>query len=471
MQSVKRQAVLRWKLLHRSLGTFIHWKDHQQPLQLPLFCAILALTYRRDIVFQAPRGTQDILPQEQSYWRYIEEAAQATAFLYGYGCIDTPVFEESGLFVRTVGAGTDIVEKEMYTFSDLGGGKMTLRPEGTAPVCRAYIEHGMANLTQPVKLFYQSPIFRYERPQAGRFRQHHQFGFEAIGDGDASLDAEMIDMAWLFFRTLGLKNLTLQINSIGCQVCRPAYLGKLKEYYSSYQEVLCSDCKVRLEKNTLRLLDCKKPTCQPFASGAPRSIDNLCFECSEHFEQLRNHLITLNLPFEINSSMVRGLDYYTKTVFEIQPEEERGQSTIAGGGRYDGLIGELGGRATPGVGFATGIERIILNLKKQNINVPGLASPSVFVVWLGEEARYVAVKLVGDLRKSGVSAVTAYTPRSMKAQLRQANVAGCHYAAIIGEEEMAQMSVTLRDMRTALQEPVALGKLIEKLSASTTIQK
>jgi histidyl-tRNA synthetase len=312
-------------------------------------------------MFQAPRGTQDILPAEQPYWRYIQKAAEATAALYGYERIDTPVFEEAGLFVRTVGEGTDIVEKEMYTFEDHGGGQMTLRPEGTAPVCRAYIENGMASLPQPVKLYYQAPIFRYERPQAGRYRQHHQFGFEAIGDGDASLDAEMIDMAWRFFQTLGLQNLTLQINSIGCPNCRPAYLAKLKEYYAGHKEELCGDCKVRLDKNTLRLLDCKKPTCQPFGADAPRSIDNLCPECAAHFEQLKRNLTTLKLPFEINSSMVRGLDYYTKTVFEIQPEEERGQSTIAGGGRYDGLIEELGARHTPAVGFATGIERIILN--------------------------------------------------------------------------------------------------------------
>ncbi len=418
-------------------------------------------------MFQAPRGTQDILPQEQAYWRYIERAAEVTASLYGYERIDTPVFEETGLFVRTVGAGTDIVEKEMYTFTDLGGGQMTLRPEGTAPVCRAYIENGMASLPQPVKLFYLAPIFRYERPQAGRFRQHHQFGFEAIGDADASLDAELIDLAWRFFQTLDLKNLTLQINSIGCPTCRPAYLARLKEYYAAHQDALCGDCKVRLDKNTLRLLDCKKPTCQPLAPEAPRSIDNLCLECAAHFEQLKGNLATLKLPFEINSSMVRGLDYYTRTVFEIQPEEERGQSTIAGGGRYDGLIEELGGKPTPGVGFATGIERIILNLKKQNVAVLGVAKPSVFVVWLGEGARDAAIRIVSDLRQADISAVTTHTPRSMKAQLRQADGAGCHFAAIIGEEELSQGFVTLRDMRTAQQEPVVFDKLVEKLSQPT----
>jgi len=414
-------------------------------------------------VFQAPYGTHDILPEDQTYWSFLKEKIESLAPLYGYERIDTPIFEEAGLFVRTVGVDTDIVEKEMYTFADRSGGQMTLRPEGTASVCRAYIEHGMASRSQPVKLFYQAPIFRYERPQAGRYRQHHQFGFEAIGDGDAMLDAELIDMAWRFFDSLGLKNLTLQINSIGCPKCRPAYLAKLREYYAGHKEVLCGDCKGRFDKNILRLLDCKKPTCQPLTTSAPRSVEHLCQECAEHFEQLKTHLSTLQLPFEINSSMVRGLDYYTKTVFEIQPEDERGQSTIAGGGRYDGLIGELGAKPTPAVGFATGIERIILNLKKQKVAMPNAQKSTVFIAWLGEVARQTAVKLSGELRQMNIASLITYTPRSLKAQMRQADSAGCNYVAIIGEEEVAQGNVTLRDLRTAKQEPVALAKLVEKL--------
>ena len=415
-------------------------------------------------MFQAPRGTQDILPQEQPYWSFLKEKAEALARLYGYERIDTPVFEDSGLFMRTVGVGTDIVEKEMYTFADRSGDQMTLRPEGTASVCRAYIEHGMTSCSQPVKLFYQAPIFRYERPQAGRYRQHHQFGFEAIGDGDASLDAEVIDMAWHFFTVeLGLRNLTLQVNSIGCQQCRPVYLSKLKEYYSDHKDALCDDCKVRLEKNTLRLLDCKSRACQPLTEGAPRSVDHLCQECYDHFEQLKTNLRTLQLPFEINSRMVRGLDYYTKTVFEIQPEEERGQSTIAGGGRYDGLMSELGAKLTPAVGFATGIERIILNLKRQNVIIPDVRKPVVFVAWLGDAARQVAIKTASELRRVNIAALTTYTPRSLKAQLRQADGSGCHFVAIIGEEEVAQGVVTLRDLQTAQQEPIALEQLAERL--------
>jgi histidyl-tRNA synthetase len=414
-------------------------------------------------MFQAPRGTQDILPSEQAYWRYIENTAAAVAALYGYARIDTPVFEEAGLFVRTVGAGTDIVEKEMYTFTDLGGSQMTLRPEGTAPVCRSYVERGMASLSQPVKLYYLAPIFRYERPQAGRFRQHHQFGFEAIGEAGAALDAEVIDMAWRFFETLGLKELSLQINSIGCPQCRPAYLAALREYYQGQAGVLCADCRVRLEKNTLRLLDCKQAACQALSAAAPRSIDCLCAPCGQHFEELKKHLALLNLPFNVNSNLVRGLDYYTRTVFEIQPLIEGGQSTIGGGGRYDGLIEQLGGRATPGVGFATGIERIVLNLKKQEVKVPGLPEVQVYVAWAGEQAQAEAVKVLAALRQADLQAITAYSPRSLKAQMRQAGALGCHWAVIIGDEELAQGLLTLKDMRTARQEAVDSAELAQKI--------
>jgi histidyl-tRNA synthetase len=327
-------------------------------------------------MFQAPRGTQDILPAEQPYWRYIQKAAEGyrrTLRLRAHR--QRPFSRKPGFFVRTVGEGTDIVEKEMYTFEDHGGGQITLRPEGTAPVCRAYIENGHGEPAPAGQALLSGSHIQVREAPGGTLPPAPPVRFEAIGDGDASLDAEMIDMVWRFFQTLGLKKLTLQINSIGCPNCRPAYLAKLKEYYAGHKEELCGDCKVRLEKNTLRLLDCKKPTLPAVRADAPRSIDNLCPECAAHFEQLKRNLTTLKLPFEINSSMVRDWDYYTKTVFEIQPEEERGQSTVAGGGRYDGLLEELGARPTPAVGFATGIERIILNLKKQNGTCRGWISP------------------------------------------------------------------------------------------------
>ena len=350
-------------------------------------------------MYQAPRGTTDILPKEQAYWRYIEQKMVDVCKLYGYERIDTPAFEDTGLFARSIGEESDIVKKEMYTFEDRGGNKVTLRPEGTAPVCRAYIEHGLHNLPQPVKLYYFAAIFRYERPQAGRYRQHYQFGYEAIGDGDPTLDAEVIDMAWQFFQSLNLQHLSLQLNSIGCKQCRPAYLTALKDYYADCTADLCPDCKTRLKRNPLRLLDCKKPSCQQVANSAPRSVDHLCPECDTHFNQLQKYLGLLGLPFEINHRLVRGLDYYTKTVFEIQPEAEGAQSTLGGGGRYDDLIEELGGKPTPAIGFAAGIERIILNLKKQNIPVPLLPRPQVFIAFIGDEARDEAIKLAATLRR------------------------------------------------------------------------
>ncbi len=414
-------------------------------------------------MYQAPRGTSDTLPGEQAYWHYIEQKAVDICQLYGYERIDTPTFEDTGLFARSVGEETDIVQKEMYTFEDRGGSKITLRPEGTAPVCRAYLEHGLHNLPQPVKLYYIAAIFRYERPQAGRFRQHYQFGYEAIGGDDPALDAEVIDMAWQFFQSLDLKRLSLQLNSIGCKQCRPKYLATLKNYYSEHAGDLCVDCKTRLEMNPLRLLDCKKPLCQQMADSAPRSIDYLCAECAAHFDALRHYLQLLGLPFDINHRLVRGLDYYTKTVFEIQPEAEGAQSTLGGGGRYDDLIEELGGKPTPAIGFATGIERIILNLKKQNIPVPPLPRPQVFIAHAGEEARDEAIKLAAALRKNGIGVIEALGGKSLKAQLRQANNLGARHAVIIGEEEVKSGTVILRDMTTSQQKTVPLGKLWELL--------
>ncbi|MFC1937058.1 histidine--tRNA ligase, partial [Chloroflexota bacterium] len=273
-------------------------------------------------MYRAPRGTTDILPEEQPYWRYIEQKAAQVCQLYGYERIDVPAFEDAEVFVRTAGEDSDIVEKEMYTFEDRGGNKLTLKPEGTAPVCRAYIEHGLHNQPQPVRLYYIVSIFRYERPQAGRYRQHYQFGCEAIGSDDPSIDAEVIEVAWRFFQALDLGNLTLQINSIGCKQCRPQYLAALKKYYHEYAQDLCSDCQARLERNPLRLLDCKQPACQRIADSAPKSADYLCPACQEHFDLLQKYVTLVDIPFALNHRLVRGLDYYTRTVFEIQPEKE-----------------------------------------------------------------------------------------------------------------------------------------------------
>jgi len=410
-------------------------------------------------LYRAPRGTSDILPEEQAYWRYVEEKVVELCQLYGYERIDSPAFEDTRLFARSVGEGTDIVEKEMYTFTDKGGNLLTLRPEGTAPVCRAYLEHGLHNRPQPVKLYYIAPIFRYERPQAGRYRQHYQFGCEAIGDDDPALDAEVIEMAWRFFQSVNLHHLTLQLNSIGCKRCRPGYLNTLKDYYASHTEELCADCKVRLVRNPLRLLDCKRPACQRIADAAPRSSDHLCPECQSHFTRLQRYLSLLEIPFALNHRLVRGLDYYTRTVFEIQPENGGAQSTLVGGGRYDDLIEELGGRPTPAIGYAMGIERIILNLKEQHIPVPPLPGAQVFIAHLGDEAREEAIKLASRLRRAGTAVILATGSKSLKAQLRQANRLGARYALILGEDELKSGTASLRDMTTSQQSLIHLSEL------------
>ncbi len=410
-------------------------------------------------MYRAPRGTSDILPKEQPYWRYVEQKAADICQLYGYERIDAPAFEDTGLFTRSVGEETDIVNKEMYTFEDRSCSRLTLRPENTASVCRAYLEHGLHNLPQPVKLYYITSIFRYERPQAGRYRQHHQFGYEAIGDDDPALDAEVIDTAWRFFESLALRHLFLQLNSIGCKKCRPGYLTALKDYYTKYTGELCRDCKTRLKRNPLRLLDCKKPSCQPAANSAPRSIDYLCPECDTHFNRLKKYLGLLDLPFTINHRLVRGLDYYTRTVFEIQPGAKGAQSTLGGGGRFDDLIEELGGKLAPAIGFATGIERIILNLKKQDISIPPLPSPQVFLAHIGEDAKDEATKLAARLRQAGIGIIEALGNKSLKAQLRQANKLGFEHAVIIGEQEIKCDTVILRDMTTSVQKTIHLDKL------------
>jgi histidyl-tRNA synthetase len=420
------------------------------------------------MLYQAPRGTSDILPEEQAYWRFIEQKVADIAKLYGYERIDAPVFEDTRLFTRSVGEDTDIVTKEMYTFEDRGGNQLTLRPEGTAPVCRAYLEHGMQNLPQPVKLYYIASIFRYERPQAGRYRQHYQFGFEAIGEGDPVLDAEVIDMAWQFLSSVNLQNLSLRLNSIGCKKCRPLYVAGLRDYYADYVNDLCPECKTRLKRNPLRLLDCKKPACQEIADSAPKSIDYLCSECDEHFRHLKKYLELLDLPYIVNHHLVRGLDYYTRTVFEIQPEGGGAQSTIIGGGRYDDLIAELGGKPTPALGFAAGIERIILNLKKQKVAVPSLPKPQVFIAYLGDDAKDEAIKLASTLRRAGIGAIKALGDKSLKAQLRQANSLGVRYAVIIGEQELKTGTVIVRDMTTAEQKTVPVPEIIRHLASPTS---
>jgi histidyl-tRNA synthetase len=414
-------------------------------------------------LYKAPRGTSDILPEEYVYWKYIEEKAAFLCQLYGYQPLSTPIFEDAQLFTQTVAGGTDIVDKEMYIFEDKNGQELALRAEGTAPVCRAYLEHGLFNLAQPVKLYYIGPAFRYERPQSGRYRQHHQVGFEALGEADPALDAEVIEMAWQFFLSLGLSGVSIQLNSIGCKLCRPGYLEVLKQHYSSYTDRLCPDCKARLTRNPLRLLDCKKASCQNIAKTAPKIPDYLCHECQLHFQSVQKYLGTLSTPFQLNHRLVRGLDYYTRTVFEVEPQEKEGQSTLGGGGRYDDLIEALGGKPTPGVGFAAGLERIILNLKGQHLDIPPLPRPDVFIAYLGHEAKIQAMKIAAELRKAEIATIMAIGDKSLKGQMRQANSLGSTNVLILGEQESRNRNVILRDMRNGEQQTIPLAEIARML--------
>lgn len=415
-------------------------------------------------MYKAPRGTSDILPQEQAFWKYVEGKAASLCHLYGYQPLTTPMFEDSQLFARSVSGGTDIVDKEMYIFEDRGGQKLALRAEGTAPVCRAYLEHGLFNLPQPVKLYYTGPAFRYERPQAGRYRQHHQFGFEAIGDADPALDAEVIEMAQHFLLSLGLSGFSIQLNSIGCNLCQPGYIKALKQHYSNCTDHLCTECRIRLVKNPLRLLDCKQACCQQIADTAPKIVDYLCPECQTHFQSVQLYLEALDIPFHLNHRLVRGLDYYTRTVFEVEPQQEGAQSVLGGGGRYDNLIEQLGGKPTPAVGFATGIERLILNLKRGNIPIQAPPGPFVFIAYLGSEAKIGALKLASKLRQAGLATIKATGDKSLKGQLRQANSLGVSYAIIIGEREIKSQSAVLRDMASNEQKTVPLTSMAELLN-------
>ena len=410
--------------------------------------------------FQAPRGTADRLPAEQKYWRYIESHATDVARRFGYGRIDSPMFEDAGLFVRGVGEGTDIVEKEMYVFEDRGGDHLTLRAEGTAPVCRAYLEHGMHNQAQPVRMYYLCPVFRYERPQAGRFRQHHQFGVEAIGDGDPSVDAEVIELAWTFMHDIGLSDITLLTNSIGDGQCRPEYIAALKSYYQGQTANLCPDCRQRLERNPLRLLDCKLETCRALGEQAPKSVECLCAECQTHWDRVRSYLDAAGIPNRVDHRLVRGLDYYTRTVFEIQPAVEGAQSTILGGGRYDGLIEQLGGRPTPGIGFGSGIERLALNLRRDETPVPDEPSPHYLIATIGEDARVEGVRLASRMRNTGVGAILANGGRALRGQMRQANALGVTATLIIGDDEVRDGTVVVRDMSTSSQETLPIEQFL-----------
>lgn len=444
---------------------------------------------------QTLRGMRDILPLEQEYWMHVREKAESLATAYGYDRIDTPILEHTSLFVRSVGKYSDIVEKELFTFADKSGDSVSLRPEGTAPVARAYVNHGMLNMPQPVKLFYWGPMFRYERPQAGRYRQHHQFGFEVFGDDNAVHDAEAISIAHLFYKELGVRTV-VHINSLGHDECRAGYLAELAGYLKPKRSQLCEDCKRRLSRNPLRFFDCKNKSCETLRDSAPQMVDYLDDDCQNHLMQVLEYLDDLQVPYVLNPYLVRGIDYYTKTVFELMPsaeldEDEEGESgsdeagdekkedkegdeqdtepenipkhALGGGGRYNDLVEMLGGRPTPAVGFSIGIERAILQMKALRIEPEKSYQPDVFLAQLGDAARRKAFMLFEEMRRSGLKVTANFSKGSLKSQLEIANTTGAKYTAIIGQQEVLDGTTLLRDMESGMQEIVDYNKVIGAL--------
>ena len=412
----------------------------------------------------APRGTKDILPSQVNGWQQLEKKIRELCALYGYEEIRTPTFEHTELFKRGIGEGTDVVEKEMYTFTDRGDRSITLRPENTASVVRAYLQNKLFASAGLVKLFYIGSMFRYDRPQAGRLREFHQFGVEALGEKNPAVDAEIILLAWEFLRGLGLTDLKLKINTVGCPACRPIYRQKLTEYFTENADELCGDCRRRLEKNPLRILDCKIDGLKDFMDDAPKIETCLCDDCRVHFAAVKNFLTAAGVPFEVNPRLVRGLDYYTKTAFEIQYAPLGAQSAVAGGGRYDGLIKEIGGDDTPAVGFAAGLERILLALELQGLLPAPDKKISAFVVAGGSAAEVYAFKLLTDLRRKNISAAMDFGRKSMKSQMKAAAKSGAKFALIIGEDEVASSSVTIKNLETAAQEKIPREKIFDKVS-------
>ena len=412
----------------------------------------------------APRGTKDILPSQAGAWQWLEEKIREVCALYGYEEIRTPTFEHTELFKRGIGEGTDVVEKEMYTFTDRGERSITLRPENTASVVRAYLQNKLFANAGLVKLFYVGSMFRYDRPQAGRLREFHQFGVEALGEKNPAVDAEIILLAWEFLRSLGLTELKLKINTVGCPACRPIYRQKLTEYFTENADELCGDCRRRLEKNPMRILDCKVDALKDFMDDAPKIETCLCDECREHFNALKKFLTAAGVEYEINPRLVRGLDYYTKTAFEIQYAPLGAQSAVAGGGRYDGLIKEIGGDDTPAVGFAAGLERILLALELQCLLPAQDKKISAFVVAGGAAVEAYAFELLTDLRREKISAAMDFGRKSMKAQMKAAAKSGAKFALIVGEDEVATSSVTVKNLETSAQEKIPREKIFEKIN-------
>lgn len=404
-----------------------------------------------------PRGTEDVLPKDSRLWQYIENTARNVCGCFGYKEIRTPVFEHTELFNRGVGETTDVVQKEMYTFEDKGGRSITLKPEGTATLVRSYIENSLYANPQPTKLSYIIPCFRYEKPQSGRLREFHQFGIECFGAESPETDAEVISLAHMFLDRLGIRDVKLNINSIGCKTCRGEYNKKLREYFEGCRDELCETCRERLEKNPMRIIDCKSEACHALAEKAPKIIDYLCDDCRGHFDATRAGLENMGIDYEINPDIVRGLDYYTRTVFEFTSDCLGAQSTVCGGGRYSGLVEQLGGKPAEGIGFAAGIERLVLVMRAQGLDrAGGEDSPELFVAVMGSEAEGCAQKLIYELRKNGVRAEQDLCGRSLKAQMKYADKLGAAFSTVIGENEICEKKAVLKNMKNGEQTEISL---------------
>lgn len=412
------------------------------------------------LITKAIKGTKDVLPNESYKNQYIEATCLGVAENFGYKEMRTPVFEHTELFQRGVGDTTDVVQKEMYTFDDKGGRSITLRPEGTAGAARAFLENGLSNEALPQKICYLTSCYRYEKPQAGRLREFHQFGIECFGATSPLADAEMISLAKQIFDELGVKDLHLELNSIGCPECRAEYHKALKEYFSQYKDKLCDTCNDRLERNPMRILDCKSPVCSEIAKGAPVVLDYLCDECREYFQKVKSYLDAANIEYIVNPQIVRGLDYYTKTVFEFVSDAIGSQGTVCGGGRYDGLLEELGGQHTPSLGFAMGLERLQLVMEAQGCNFPEPSRPDLFIVAMGEKATLKAVEIAKDMRDEGFSVVYDLNGRSLRAQMKYADKLGAKFNVVIGDNEVENKVVSLKDMATGESSEINLDTFV-----------
>lgn len=408
------------------------------------------------LITNAIKGTLDLLPRDSYKTQYIESAVREIAENFGFYEMRTPVFEHTELFQRGVGETTDVVQKEMYTFDDKGGRSITLRPEGTAGAARAFLENGLFNEALPQKIYYLTSCYRYEKPQAGRLREFHQFGVEAFGAGTPAQDAEIISLANEVFNYLGVRNLSLEINSIGCPACRAEYQKALKTYFEGHKSELCETCNGRLERNPMRILDCKSPVCSEIAAGAPKILDYLCDDCKAHFEAVQQYLNAMQIDFTVNPEIVRGLDYYTRTVFEFVSNEIGAQGTVCGGGRYDGLLAELGGKPMPACGFGMGIERLLLLMDAQNVPFPERKACDIYLASMGEKANLEAARLALDLRNEGLSAQFDTVSRGLKAQMKYADKLGALYTVVLGDNELETRKAQLKNMKDGSLQEISL---------------